>query len=119
MGGGASQIAATLDESLVSVLALNPTVIFEDCAVCSGFEYCICLVPDFLNHSVPTLIFAGENEVDELPDYDGLLGQDCYVNTPETTQKFYLKAPLQVMVLHLIPINKLQVMLLIGLNFKR
>ena len=36
---------------------------------------------------MPTLIIAGQNEVNELPDYDGLLGQDQYYNTPETTTK--------------------------------
>jgi len=87
MGGGAAQIAAVMDNSLKSVIALNPTVIFEDCSVCTGYDYCICLVPQFLDHPVPTLIFAGENEVNELPSYAGLLGQDHYENTPETTDK--------------------------------
>ena len=44
-------------------------------------------MPEFLDHSVPTLIIAGQNEVNDLPDYDGLLGQDQYYNTPETTTK--------------------------------
>ena len=87
MGGGAAQSAAMMDNNITSVIALNPTVIFEDCDVCGGFDYCICLVPEFLDHSVPTFIFAGETEVDELPSYDGLLGQDQYANTPATTDK--------------------------------
>ena len=33
------------------------------------------------------MIVAGQNELQELPDYDGLLGQDIYSNTPETTTK--------------------------------
>ena len=33
------------------------------------------------------MIIAGENEIDELPSYDGLLGQDIYENTPNSTLK--------------------------------
>ena len=92
MGGGASQVALMLDhpyvnESIVGSIALNPTIIFEDCDVCIDSEYCICLVPEFLEHNIPTLIIAGQNEIYELPDYDGLLGQDIYENTPESTVK--------------------------------
>ena len=92
MGGGASQVALVLDhpfveESIVGAIALNPTVIFEDCDLCPGSEYCICLVPEFLQHNKPTLIVAGQYELQELPDYDGLLGQDIYENTPETNVK--------------------------------
>ena len=57
--------------------------------MCSGADYCICLVPEFLDHNVPTLIIAGQNEIDELPSYDGLLGFDQYTNTPESTDKLY------------------------------
>jgi len=92
MGGGATHNAAMMDASLETVISLNPTVIFEDCELCPaeniGEEtYCICLVPEFVNHAIPTLIFAGEVEVNELPDYDGMLGQDIYANMPETTDK--------------------------------
>ena len=92
MGGGASQIALTLDdfnvtEYIVGAIALNPTIIVEDCDVCADYEYCICLVPEFLEHDIPTIVIAGQNEIDELPSYDGLLGQDIYYNTPETTDK--------------------------------
>ena len=87
LSGGSVQLAAVLDSSLSAVIALNPTIIVEDCDLCAGSDYCICLVPEFLDHSVPTLIIAGQNEVDDLPDYDGLLGQDHYYNTPETTTK--------------------------------
>ena len=38
-------------------------------------------------HDTPTLIIAGQNEIDELPEYDGALGQDMYAYTPETTLK--------------------------------
>ncbi len=92
MGGGASQIALTLDHPNVSSIkagiALNPTIILEDCDLCPiDGGYCICLVPEMLDHDIPTFIVAGQFELNELPDYDGLLGQDIYNNTPETTVK--------------------------------
>ena len=37
--------------------------------------------------NIPTLVIAGQNELNELPDYAGLLGQDIYFNTPEATAK--------------------------------
>ena len=92
MGGRASQIALTLDHPNVSSIkagiALNPTIILEDCDLCPiDGGYCICLVPEMLDHDIPTFIVAGQFELDELPGYDGLLGQDIYDNTPETTVK--------------------------------
>ena len=92
MGGGASHDAAMMDNSLAAVISLNPTVIFEDCDLCpanyyEGVPYCICLVPEFVNHAIPSLIFAGEVEVNELEAYEGLLGQDIYANMPQTTNK--------------------------------
>ena len=92
MGGGASQIALTLDHPNVSSIkagiALNPTIILEDCDLCPiDGGYCICLVPEMLDHDIPTFIVAGQFELNELPAYDGLLGQDIYDNTPETTDK--------------------------------
>jgi len=88
MGGGASQNAAMLDSNIKAVISLNPTVIFEDCNLCPLEDgYCICLVPEFVNHFVPSLIFAGQLEVNELPAYDGMLGQDIYENIPESTEK--------------------------------
>ncbi len=96
MGGGASQIALTLDHPNVSSIkagiALNPTIILEDCNLCpEDGGYCICLVPEMLNHDIPTLIVAGQDELNELPGYDGLLGQDIYINTPESTTKMLLE----------------------------
>ena len=89
LSGGSVQLSAVLDSTLSAVVALNPTIITEDCDLCSGADYCICLVPEFLDHNVPTLIIAGQNEIDELPSYDGLLGFDQYTNTPESTEKLY------------------------------
>ena len=92
MGGGASHDAAMMDGSLKAVISLNPTVLFEDCNLCPGEEYdgvtyCICLVPELVDHSVPSLIFAGEVEVNELAAYEGMLGQDIYANMPAATDK--------------------------------
>mgnify|MGYP001166817487 FL=1 len=92
MGGGASQIALMIEsvhnDHIVGAIALNPTILIEDCDVCTDNEYCICLVPEFLEHDIPTLVIAGQNELDDLSnDYAGLIGQDIYFNTPETTLK--------------------------------
>ena len=92
MGGGASHNAAMIDGSLKALISLNPTVLMEDCDLCPGEEYdgviyCICLVPELVEHSVPSLIFAGEVEVNELTAYDGMLGQDIYAYMPESTDK--------------------------------
>ncbi len=92
MGGGASHDAAMIDGSIAAIVSLNPTVLFDDCEYCPGSDYdgvtyCICLVPELVNHSVPSLIFAGEVEVNELGGYEGLLGQDIYENMPSTTDK--------------------------------
>ena len=94
MGGGASQIALTLESihnnSISGAIALNPTILIEDCDICTENEYCFCLVPEFLEHETPILVIAGENELDEgdlSSDYSGLIGQDIYLNTPETTTK--------------------------------
>jgi len=97
MGGGASHDAALIAQEngldyIKAVLSFNPTVLFEDCDLCpaesyEGEVYCICLVPELIAHSVPSLIFAGEIEVNELEAYEGLLGQDIYANLPLETEK--------------------------------
>tara|TARA_Y100001970_G_C14227989_1_gene856823 strand:+ start:636 stop:2543 length:1908 start_codon:yes stop_codon:yes gene_type:complete len=91
MGGGASQIALTIEsmhhEHISGAIALNPTILIEDCDLCPDGDYCICLVPEMLEHDIPTLVIPGQYEIDELPDYDGLLGQDIYYNTTDSTIK--------------------------------
>ena len=88
MGGGASHNAALMDSSIKAVISLNPTVLFENCDVCpEEGGYCICLVPEVIEHYIPSLIFAGEVEINELEAYAGLLGQDVYANLPSETQK--------------------------------
>jgi len=87
LSGGVTQLVAMLDSTLDAVIALNPTIVIEDCEGCANYDYCICLLPEHLDHNVPTLIISGENEIYELPDYEGLLGADQYFNTPENTSK--------------------------------
>ena len=90
ISGGSAINAGLLDsmQILDAIISLNPTVIFEDCVLCAGNEYCICLVPEILEEQVvPTLIISGENEVLELPDYEGMLGIDIYNNHPQSTIK--------------------------------
>ena len=91
ISGGSAVNAGLLDSNQVldAIIALNPTVIFEDCDLCAENDgYCICLVPELLeNQAVPTLIISGENEVLELPDYEGMLGINIYENHPETMTK--------------------------------
>tara|TARA_B100001094_G_scaffold322367_1_gene371599 strand:+ start:406 stop:1680 length:1275 start_codon:yes stop_codon:yes gene_type:complete len=89
MSGGAIIEAAISDslEILDAIISLNPTVIFEDCGLCAGSEYCICLVPEFLQEQdTPILIISGENEADEI-GYEGLLGMDIYLDHPDSTTK--------------------------------
>ena len=64
MGGGASHDASLIAEDIglnviKALISLNPTVIFEDCNLCpandyEGEIYCICLVPELINHSIPS-----------------------------------------------------------------
>ena len=90
ISGGSAVNAGLLDSTQVldAIISLNPTVIFEDCILCAGSEYCICLVPELLEEQVvPTLIISGENEVLELSEYEGMLGIDIYNNHPQSTTK--------------------------------
>ncbi|MAV64914.1 MAG: hypothetical protein CBC84_000905 [Pelagibacteraceae bacterium TMED124] len=93
MGGGASHNAAMDDDSIQAILSFNPTALFEDCNYCASDQgYCICLVPELINHTVPSLIYAGEFELNDLgPDYQGLIGPDMYTNMQETTDKIYFE----------------------------
>ena len=56
-----------------------------------------CLLEQHLNHEVPTLVFAGENEYNELvtPDdstYGGMWALVQYEYIPETTDKVYFES---------------------------
>ena len=57
ISGGVVQLAAVLDSTLDAVIALNPTIIIEDCDGCANYDYCICLLPEHLDHNVPVLLF--------------------------------------------------------------
>ena len=85
MGGGASQVAATLDNSIKAAIALNPMLLFYDPENCVPDDYC--LLPEQLNHPVPVLIIAGQNELDELPDYECCWGPVQYDYTPNSNDK--------------------------------
>ena len=121
MGGGASHDAALIAQEngidyIDSILSFNPTVLFEDCDLCpadtyEGEVYCICLVPELVNHSVPSLIFAGEVEVNELSAYAGMLGQDIYDNMLNQQIKLCLRVQMMVMVLLHIHMEKFKNML--------
>tara|TARA_Y100000590_G_C15727021_1_gene1015611 strand:- start:2312 stop:3451 length:1140 start_codon:yes stop_codon:yes gene_type:complete len=87
MGGGAAQAAAMLDNSIKAIISLNPTLFVYDTINCDA-PYYYCLIPEHLDHSVPTLIFAGQTELNEMgQDYDGFLGQTIYEFIPNTTDK--------------------------------
>ena len=94
MGGGASQIALTIEDpansqSIVAAIGLNPFISLYDCDNCppGSPEGCWCFLPIHMIHDTPTLIIAGEIEIEEYPAYEGSVGQDIYAYTPETTTK--------------------------------
>ena len=63
ISGGSAVNAGLLDSNnvLSAIIALNPTVIFEDCDLCYGSEYCICFIPEFVeNQTIPILIISGQ-----------------------------------------------------------
>ena len=72
MGGGGAQIAATMDESLKSVISLNPWI------QQSVVDY------DYLNHSVPHLIISGQDDTLAIVDNHANVH---YEYTPNTTPK--------------------------------
>ena len=72
MGGGGAQLAAVMEPTLKAVIAL-----------CPWLENWV-LEPDDLNHSVPTLIFSGQYDVNA-PPY--LHANIHYNYTPSTTDK--------------------------------
>ena len=72
MGGGGAQLAAVMEPTLKAVIALCPWL--------DNWE----LEPDDLNHSVPTLIFSGQYDVNA-PPY--LHANIHYNYTPSTTDK--------------------------------
>ena len=76
MGGGGSQLAASIDPSLKAVIGLCPWLDLN------GFE------PSDLIHEVPVLIFTGENDdIANSAEY----GYMHYQGIPSTTDKLYFE----------------------------
>ena len=72
MGGGGAQIAATIDNSLKSVISLNPWI------QQSVVDY------DYLNHPVPLLVISGQDDTVSIVDNHANIHYDY---TPNTTPK--------------------------------
>ena len=72
MGGGGAQIAATMDNSLKSIISLNPWI------QQSVVDY------DYLNHPVPHLIISGQDDTVAIVDNHANVH---YNYTPNTTPK--------------------------------
>ena len=96
-GGGGAHAAATMDSTLNAVILHNPAVAFLDSLNCNSDTEYYCLVPEHLNHSVPVLVFAGENELDELVTesdsiYANIWAFPQYDFVPEITDKVYFES---------------------------
>ena len=91
--GGGAHIAATMDSTLNAAVLLNPAVLFLDSLNCTEEMAYYCLIEEHLNHEVPVLIYAGENELGELAiGYDSVWAPVQYDYVPETTDKVYFES---------------------------
>ena len=95
--GGGAHTALTIDSSLKTGILLNPAVAFLDSVNCTAESDYYCLIEEHLNHDVPVLIFAGENEYNELvtPDddvYDSMWALPQYEHVPDNTDKLYFES---------------------------
>ena len=95
--GGGAHTAATMDSTLKAAILLNPAVAFLDSLNCPAETNYYCLIEEHLDHDVPVLIFAGENEYDELvspddPMYSNMWALPQYEYVPETTDKTYFES---------------------------
>ena len=95
--GGGAHTAVTMDSTLKTAVLLNPAVAFLDSLNCPAETMFYCLIEEHLYHNVPVLIFAGENEFNEMVSED----DSAYVNmwalpqyeyVPETTEKLYFES---------------------------
>ena len=95
--GGGAHTAVTMDSTLKTAVLLNPAVAFLDSLNCPSETMFYCLIEEHLDHNVPVLIFAGENEFNEMVSED----DSVYVNmwalpqyeyVPETTEKLYFES---------------------------
>ena len=95
--GGGAHTALTIDSTLKTGILLNPAVAFLDSVNCNAESDYYCLIEEHLNHDVPVLIFAGENEYNELvtPDddaYDNMWALPQYEHVPDNTDKLYFES---------------------------
>ena len=95
--GGGAHTALTIDSTLKTGILLNPAVAFLDSVNCTAESDYYCLIEEHLNHDVPVLIFAGENEYNELvtPDddaYDNMWALPQYEHVPDDTDKLYFES---------------------------
>ena len=102
--GGGAHTAAILDPSIKSAILLNSAMAVLDSVNCPGIvnestgdTAYYCLLEQHLHHEVPTLVFAGEYEYEELvtPDdstYGGMWALVQYDYIPETTDKLYFES---------------------------
>ena len=95
--GGGAHTALTIDSTLKTGILLNPAVAFLDSVNCNAESDYYCLIEEHLNHDVPVLIFAGENEYNELvtPDdeaYDNMWALPQYEHVPDDTDKLYFES---------------------------
>ena len=95
--GGGAHTALTIDSTLKAGILLNPAVAFLDSVNCPAESDYYCLIEEHLNHDIPVLIFAGENEYNELvtPDddiYDSMWALPQYEHVPDDTDKLYFES---------------------------
>ena len=95
--GGGAHIAATMDSTLKAAILLNPAVYFLDSLNCDPEGYYFCLIEEHLDHEVPVLLFAGENELEGLVTpgdtaYNDVWALPQYNFVPETTDKLYFES---------------------------
>ena len=95
--GGGAHTALTIDSTLKTGILLNPAVAFLDSVNCPAESDYYCLIEEHLNHDVPVLIFAGENEYNELVTpgddvYDSMWALPQYEHVPDDTDKLYFES---------------------------
>ena len=95
--GGGAHTALTIDSTLKTGILLNPAAALLDSINCPAESDYYCLIEEHLDHNVPVLIFAGENEYNELvtPDddiYDSMWALPQYEHVPDDTDKLYFES---------------------------
>ena len=101
--GGGAHTAAIMEPSIKSAILLNSAMSVLDSLNCPavsngmGDTSYYCLLEQHLDHEVPTLVFAGESEYNELvtsddSTYAGMWALVQYNYIPETTEKLYFES---------------------------